>query len=102
MHKYLLAGVSAIAVLMGGFTAYGQDLMFKKGEGGFNWASLDEFKAAHTGLDGQALTIWDAWSEPGDKAQWDSVVFYRRDRNESAGRLVQKLRRAGAYRYRRG
>ena len=83
MHKYLLAGVSAIAVLTGGFSAYGQDLMFKKGEGGFNWASLDEFKAAHTGLEGQTLSFWNPWSEGGgtggDKDQWEAVLSYFAD-----------------------
>ena len=78
MHKHLLAGVSAIAVLLGG-VSYGQDLMFAKGEGGFNWKSLEDFKASHTGLEGQTLSLWNAWNEPGDKAQWEAVLAYFAD-----------------------
>jgi len=78
MHKHLLAGVSAIAVLLGG-VSYGQDLQFPKGEGGFNWKSLEDFKASHTGLEGQTLSLWNAWNEPGDKAQWESVLAYFAD-----------------------
>jgi alpha-glucoside transport system substrate-binding protein len=79
MHKRLLvAGVSAIAMALSS-TAMAQDLMFPKGEGGFNWASLDEFAASHTGLEGQELSIWNAWSEPGDKGQFEAVLAYFTD-----------------------
>jgi alpha-glucoside transport system substrate-binding protein len=78
MHKHLLAGVSAIAVLLGG-VSYGQDLQFAKGEGGFNWKSLEDFAAAHTDLQGQTLSLWNAWNEPGDKAQWEAVLAYFAD-----------------------
>ena len=37
--------------------AQAQDLKFPKGEGAFSWASLDEFAAAHTGLEGQTLIV---------------------------------------------
>ena len=78
MHKHLLAGVSAIAVLLGG-VSYGQDLMFPKGEGAFNWQSLDDFKASHSGLEGQEMTMWHSWAEPGDLAQISAVVAYFED-----------------------
>lgn len=76
--KFLAAGLLASATL-GVVAAQAVELKFPKGEGGFSWSSLDEFKAAHTGLEGQTLTIWDAWSEPGDKAQWESVLSYFED-----------------------
>jgi alpha-glucoside transport system substrate-binding protein len=76
--KFLAAGLLASATFSV-VAAQAADLKFPKGEGGFTWASLDEFKAAHTGLEGQSLTIWDAWAEPGDKAQWESVLAYFED-----------------------
>lgn len=80
MHKHLLAGASAVAILLGAASGVSaQDLMFPKGEGGFNWASLDEYKAAHAGLEGQTLSIWNAWSEAGDKAQFEAVLAYFTD-----------------------
>ncbi len=74
----LLAGllVSASFAATG---AQAQDLMFPKGEGGFTWASLDEYKTTHTGLEGQEVTIWNAWAEPGDKAQFEAVLAYFTD-----------------------
>src|SRR5690606_20777559 len=47
-----------------------------KGEPGFSWDSLDAFAAAHTDLAGQELTIWNAWAEPSDKAQFEAVLSY--------------------------
>jgi alpha-glucoside transport system substrate-binding protein len=84
MHKHLLAGVSAFAlVFAAGATTYGQDLMFPKGEGGFNWASLDEFAKSHADLKGQTLSFWNPWSEGGgtggDKDQWEAVLSYFAD-----------------------
>lgn len=70
----LLLGVS-----LGATGVQAQDLMFPKGEGAFNWASLEEFAAAHTGLEGQELTIWNAWAEPSDKAQFEAVLSYFTD-----------------------
>ena len=78
MHKFLLAGVSAIAV---GLTSsvYAQELMFPKGEGAFSWDALDEFAAAHEGLEGQTLTIWGPWREGGDQEMFESVIAYFED-----------------------
>jgi alpha-glucoside transport system substrate-binding protein len=75
MHKYLLAGASAI-VLAFAAGAHAQDLQFPKGEGDFSWDSLDAFKAAHSGLEGQPLRLWNAWYNEGDKAQWEAVLSY--------------------------
>lgn len=76
--KYAIAGLLAAASL-GALSVQAQELMFPKGEGGFTWASLDEFKAAHSGLEGETLSIWNAWAEPGDKAQWEAVLAYFTD-----------------------
>jgi alpha-glucoside transport system substrate-binding protein len=79
MHKTLLAGASAIILAFAASGALAQDLQFPKGEGAFNWKSLEDFKAAHAGLEGQEITIWHAWAEPGDKAQFSAVVSYFED-----------------------
>lgn len=79
MQTPLLAGLSAAILLAGTALATAQDLPFPKGEGGFNWASLDEFAQSHQGLSGQPLSIWNAWSEPGDKEQWEAVLAYFKD-----------------------
>ncbi|HZY68976.1 MAG TPA: ABC transporter substrate-binding protein, partial [Devosia sp.] len=79
MHKYLLAGVSAVALVMS-TGANAQDLLFPKGEGAFSWDSLEEFAASHTGLEGQTLSFWTPWrDDPGDASQWRSVVAYFED-----------------------
>ena len=81
MHKLLLTGVSVIALSLGAATTAGAvDLMFPKGQGDFNWDSLQKFADAHKDLAGQNLTIWDAWNDPaGDKAQWEAVLAYFTD-----------------------
>lgn len=83
--KYMLAGLLA-AASFGAMAANAQELMFPKGEGGFTWSSLDEFKASHAGLEGQTLSIWNAWSEPSDKAQFEAVLSYFTD---ATGIVVQ-------------
>lgn len=80
MHKLLLTGASVIALSLGAATTAGAvDLMFPKGQGDFNWASLQKFADAHKDLAGQKLTIWDAWNEEGDKKQWEAVLAYFSD-----------------------
>ena len=80
MHKSLLAGVSAIAIILGGVSAgSAQDFKFPKGEGAFSWAALEEFAAAHTDLAGQKLTIWGPWREGGDQEQFLTVLAYFED-----------------------
>ncbi len=81
MHKIFMAGVSAIALSLGvAGSAHAVDLMFPKGQGDFNWDSLQKFADAHKDLSGQSLTIWDAWNDPaGDKAQWEVVLAYFAD-----------------------
>jgi alpha-glucoside transport system substrate-binding protein len=81
MHRYLLAGASALALTIGAVGSAGAvDLMFPKGQGDFNWDSLQKFADAHKDLAGQTLTIWDAWNDPaGDKAQWQATLAYFTD-----------------------
>ncbi len=76
MERLLLAGVSAISIMLGGATMAQAQLAFPPGQGGFSWDSYDAFKANHTGLAGQSLTIWSPWNNPGDKEQWESVWRY--------------------------
>ncbi len=77
MHKYLLAGVSALALVLGAVSsASAVDLLFPKGQGDLNWDSLQKFADSHKGLDGQKLTIWGPWYPDGDKAQFNAVLAY--------------------------
>lgn len=78
MHKYLLAGISAVAIAVAS-GANAQELSFPKGEGDFSWDSLSAFAAAHQGLDGQKLSIWGPWREGGDQEQFESVLAYFED-----------------------
>jgi len=79
MHKSLLAGVSAAAILLSS-GAMAQELMFPKGEGAFSWDSLQQFADAHKGLEGQTLTFWTPWrDDPGDASQWAAVISYFED-----------------------
>ncbi len=60
MHRHLTAGAAALALLSG--SAQAQDLLFAPGEDdSFNWASFDEFTAAHD-LAGTTLTITGPWT----------------------------------------
>jgi alpha-glucoside transport system substrate-binding protein len=80
MHKYLFAGVSALAVSLAALSsASAVDLQFPKGQGDFSWESLQKFADAHKDLQGQSLTVWDAWNDQGDKTQWEAVLAYFTD-----------------------
>ena len=71
----LVAGL-LVGTTLGAVSAHAQDLAIPKGEPGFSWDSLEAFAAAHTDLAGQELTIWNAWAEPSDKAQFEAVLSY--------------------------
>lgn len=80
MHKSLLAGISAVALILGGATgAMAQDLKYPKGEGAFSWDALQQFADAHQDLKGQKLTIWGPWREGGDQEQFETVLAYFED-----------------------
>lgn len=72
MRASLWLGAAAIALSAGAASA--QDLKFPPGEGGFNWASFDEFKASHD-LSGQTLSIFGPWRGD-DQALVESVLAY--------------------------
>jgi alpha-glucoside transport system substrate-binding protein len=77
MRKLLVAGVSAVALLLNAMpVAIAQNLAFPVGEGAFSWDSLEQFAATHQGLEGQTLTIWSPWNDEGDRMQWESVWRY--------------------------
>ncbi|MDP1730518.1 MAG: ABC transporter substrate-binding protein [Devosia sp.] len=78
MHKYLLAGVSVIAIALAS-GANAQDFKFPKGEGAFSWDALQTFADSHKGLEGQKLTIWGPWREGGDQEQFLTVLAYFTD-----------------------
>ncbi len=80
MHKHLLAGVSAFAlVLTAGAYANAQDLKYPKGEGAFSWDALQQFADAHKGMEGKKLSIWGPWREGGDQEQFLTVLAYFED-----------------------
>lgn len=72
MIRRTLAGASALALVAG--AALAQDLKFPVGEGDFNWASYEEFDAAHD-LTGQELTISGPWLGP-DQELVESMLAY--------------------------
>ena len=72
MKRILYASAAALA--LSAFAANAQDLVFAPGEGGFNWASYEEFAAAHD-LSGQTLTISGPWLS-GDRDLVNSVFAY--------------------------
>lgn len=73
MHKTLLSGVSALAFILASSPLLAQEI--SKGEGGLNWASLEEFSVAHKNISGEKLTLWTPWrDDPGDASQFRAVV----------------------------
>ncbi|OJU06343.1 alpha-glucoside ABC transporter substrate-binding protein [Metarhizobium album] len=74
MKKSFWLGVAAVALLASGASA--ADLKFKPGEDAkFNWASYDAFKAAHTDLKGETITIFGPWRGD-DETLFTSVLNY--------------------------
>lgn len=73
-HHTLLCFTAALALTAGAASA--QDFKFPIGEGDqFNWKSLEDFKAAHSDLSGQTLTIFGPWRGE-DEALFNSVLAY--------------------------
>ncbi|MDM7930983.1 ABC transporter substrate-binding protein [Tabrizicola sp.] len=73
MKCKLYASAAALALMASGAVA--QDLSFPVGEGAFNWASFEEFKAANTGVAGEVLTIAGPWLGP-DQELVESMLAY--------------------------
>jgi alpha-glucoside transport system substrate-binding protein len=67
---------TAAAVLMMAGQAGAQELKFPPGKDArFNWKSYDDFKAAHSDLKGQSLTIFGPWRGE-DETLFTSVMAY--------------------------
>ena len=74
--RHLILASTAAAILSAGL-AFAAELQFPIGEDSrFSWKSLEDFKASHGDLKGQTLSLWNAWSEAGDKAQFEAVLSY--------------------------
>ena len=73
MKSKLYASVAVLAAMAGAASA--QDLKFPVGEGAFNWASYEEFKAANGNLAGQTLTVFGPWRGD-DQVQVESMLAY--------------------------
>jgi alpha-glucoside transport system substrate-binding protein len=71
MNRFL-ASAAAFALMSGAASA--QDLRFPLGEGGFNWASYEEFDAAYN-LEGETLSIFAPWRGE-DQALVESMLAY--------------------------
>ena len=74
MKTALYAGAATLALTMG---AQAQDFVFPKGEGEFNWDSLQAFADSHD-LSGESLSITGPWTGE-DKELVDSVIAYFED-----------------------
>ncbi|MDU8945129.1 ABC transporter substrate-binding protein [Ovoidimarina sediminis] len=73
MHKKLIGSAAALALLAGAAQA-GSHLMVAPGEGGFNWASYEEFAANHD-LSGQSLTVFGPWLA-GEAASFENLIAF--------------------------
>ena len=72
MFRTLLAGASALAIMTGAANA--ADLLFKPGEGAFNWQSYSDFDAKFN-LDGQTIKMFGPWRGE-DQKLVESVLAY--------------------------
>lgn len=73
MRSTLCAGAAGLALMAGAASA--QDLVFAPGEDDrFNWASFDEFAAAHD-LTGETISISGPWTGP-DAELFESIIAY--------------------------
>jgi alpha-glucoside transport system substrate-binding protein len=75
MKSILMAGVATL--VLSAVSAQAQGLKFPVGEGAFNWASYEEFKAANQ-LDGEQITIFGPWLSA-DQELVESVLAYFAD-----------------------
>lgn len=75
MKLHLMATAASLALTAG--VAGAQDFKFAKGEGDFNWASLDAYAASHD-FSGQEMTMTGPWTG-NDKALVESVIAYFQD-----------------------
>ena len=76
MKRVLLCSAAVVAAYASA-PAVAQDLMVPIGEGEFNWASYEEFAAAHD-YSGEQLTIFGPWLGP-DAESLEKVLEYFRE-----------------------
>ncbi len=75
MKSILMAG-AAMSLVAGAAAA--QDLAFQVGEGPFNWASFEEYKAGAPDLTGQNVTVFGPWLSP-EAEYFSNVLAYFED-----------------------
>lgn len=74
MKKRFLMSAAVVLMMAGGVSA--ADLKFAPGQDSrFNWKSYDDFKAAHSDLKGETMTIFGPWRGE-DEALFRSVLAY--------------------------
>jgi alpha-glucoside transport system substrate-binding protein len=73
VKKYLFMSVAAAALSMG--AAQAQMVIEPGSDDRINWQSLEDFKAAHSGLDGQEFTVLGPWLGP-DQELFTSILPY--------------------------
>jgi alpha-glucoside transport system substrate-binding protein len=83
---HAIASLAAVAALAAGPAVAQTPMLPGMDDSRFSWQSFEDFKASHGGLDGQTVSVWNAWSEAGDKAQWEAVLHFF---SEATGITVQ-------------
>jgi Bacterial extracellular solute-binding protein len=73
MFRTLLAGASALAIMTGAASA--ADLVFKPGEGKFNWQSYNDYDAKYN-LDGQTIKLFGPWRGEDQKVAENVFAFF--------------------------
>ncbi len=76
MKNALWTGVAGLALIAGAASA--QDLVFTPGEGPFDWAGFEEYKANAPDLSGQSLTIFGPWLSP-EAEYFSNILAYFED-----------------------
>ncbi len=76
MKNALWTGVAGLALIAGAASA--QDLVFTPGEGPFDWAGFEEYKANAPDLSGQSVTIFGPWLSP-EAEYFSNILAYFED-----------------------
>ena len=76
MKNALWTGGAGLALIAGAASA--QDLVFTPGEGPFDWAGFEEYKANAPDLSGQSLTIFGPWLSP-EAEYFSNILAYFED-----------------------
>jgi len=76
MKNALRTGVAGLFLIGGAASA--QDLVFAPGEGPFDWAGFEEYKANAPDLSGQSVTIFGPWLSP-EAEYFSNILAYFED-----------------------